>query len=185
MVELIARWKETVRKLEDDLGRPPNTHEIATAMEVSPKKLQIIRRAMKAYHSSTQVPLGEDGETLDMADMFEDYRSEPPDEAIEQSEEFQLILRLLSAIDERDARVLKLRFGLEGQEPLTLKEIGKEIGLTRERVRQIEVEAIKKLQDQLMEDCPSQNLEKNLPKGKSKASSKNASSRINLRAKAS
>ncbi|MCZ6834945.1 MAG: RNA polymerase sigma factor RpoD/SigA [Planctomycetota bacterium] len=154
MVELIARWKETVRGLEDDLGRPPTSHEIATAMEVSPKKLNIIRRAMKAYHSSGHVPTGEDGEAMDFADLFEDYRSEPPDVAIEHSEEFQLILKLLDAIDERDARVLKLRFGLEGQEPLTLKEIGKEIGLTRERVRQIEVEAIKKLQVQLSEDRP-------------------------------
>ena len=63
---------------------------------------------------------------------------------------------LLDAIDERDARVLRLRFGLEGQEPLTLKQIGKEIGLTRERVRQIEVDALKKLQARLTDDRPAQ-----------------------------
>ncbi len=175
MVELIARWKGTVRSLEDELGRPPTSHEIATAMAVSPKKLQIIRRAMKAYHSTTQAPSGEDGEAVDFADLFEDYRSESPTDAIEQSEEFQLILKLLDAIDERDARVLKLRFGLEGQEPLTLKEIGKEIGLTRERVRQIEVEALRKLQGQLMDDRPGQML-------KDKANAVNA---MAARAKAS
>ncbi len=158
MVELIARWKQIVRKQEDELGRTPTMQEIATAMMVTPKKLQIIRRAMKAYHSSSQAPAGEDGETLDFADLFQDYRSEAPMEALEQNEEFQLILKLLDAIDERDARVLRLRFGLEGQEPLTLKEIGREIGLTRERVRQIEVEALKKLQNQLTEDNPRQNL---------------------------
>jgi RNA polymerase primary sigma factor len=152
MVELIARWKEASRRLEDELGRPPNNQELATAMEVPPKKLQIIRRAIKAFHAPPQAPLGEDGEAVDFADLFEDFRVEQPDEAIAQSEEFQTILKLLDAIDERDARVLKLRFGLEGQEPLTLKQIGQEVGLTRERVRQIEVDALRKLQARLNDD---------------------------------
>ncbi len=155
MVELIARWKETMRRLEDEYGRPPTTKELAQAMEVPMKKLQIIRRAIKAFHSPPQAPVGEDGESVDFADLFEDFRTETPEETIAQSDEYQTILKLLEAIDERDARVLKLRFGLEGQEPLTLKQIGKEVGLTRERVRQIEVEALRKLQAQLEDDRPS------------------------------
>jgi RNA polymerase primary sigma factor len=155
MVELIARWKVTSRRLEEELGRPPTAEELARAMEVPIKKLQIIRRAMKALHSSPQGPTDQDGEAVDFADLFEDFRHEQPEERIEQSEEFQTILKLLDAIDERDARVLKLRFGLEGQEPLTLKQIGREVGLTRERVRQIEVDALKRLQSQLTDDRPS------------------------------
>ncbi len=155
MVELIARWKVTSRRLEEELNRPPTGQELADAMDVPVKKLQIIRRAMKALHSSSQAPIGEDGETVDFADIFEDFRSESPERSIAQSEEFQTILKLLDAIDERDARVLRLRFGLEGQEPLTLKQIGREVGLTRERVRQIEVEALKRLQAQLQDDRPS------------------------------
>ncbi|MEE8459962.1 MAG: sigma-70 family RNA polymerase sigma factor, partial [Phycisphaerales bacterium] len=139
MVELIAKWKETTRRLEEDLGRQPTTHELAAAMEVPLKKLQIIRRALKAFHAPPQAPVGEDGETIDFADLFEDFRTAQPDEIIARSDDFKTIVRLLEAIDERDARVLKLRFGLEGQEPLTLKQIGEEVGLTRERVRQIEV----------------------------------------------
>ncbi|MHC5023655.1 MAG: sigma-70 family RNA polymerase sigma factor [Planctomycetota bacterium] len=154
MVELIARWKESARRLEDELGRPPTNEELANRMQVSPKKLQIIRRAMKAFHAPSHAPVGEDGESMDFADLFRDSRSEQPDDVIAQTEEFQTIIRLLEAIDERDARVLKLRFGLEGQEPLTLKQIGKEVGLTRERVRQIEVDALRKLQAQLMSDQP-------------------------------
>jgi RNA polymerase primary sigma factor len=154
MVELIARWKQSSRRLEEELGRPPNNEELAKAMEVPPKKLQIIRRAMKAFHSPPQAPVGEDGETIDFADLFVDNRQDRPEETIARTEEFQTILKLLDAIDERDARVLRLRFGLEGQEPLTLKEIGKEVGLTRERVRQIEVDALRKLQSQLMDDRP-------------------------------
>jgi RNA polymerase primary sigma factor len=108
-------------------------------MKVPPKKLQIIRRAMKAFHSPPQAPIGEDGEVIDFADLFVDTRQDQPEDSISKGEEFSTILKLLDAIDERDARVLKLRFGLEGQEPLTLKQIGEEVGLTRERVRQIEV----------------------------------------------
>ena len=155
MVELIAKWKETTRRLEDELGRQPTTAELAKAMEVPTKKLNIIRRAMKAFHSAPQAPLNDEGQSIDFADLFEDSRCAQPEETIAQSEEFQTILRLLDSIDERDARVLKLRFGLEGQEPLTLKQIGREVGLTRERVRQIEVDALKKLQAQLQDDRPS------------------------------
>ena len=124
-------------------------------MKIPKKKLEIIRRAMKALNSSGQAPAGEDGEMVDFADLFEDFRVEQPEESIEQTEEFETILKLLDAIDERDARVLKLRFGLEGQEPLTLKQIGREVGLTRERVRQIEVDALRRLQAQLQDDKPS------------------------------
>ncbi len=154
MVELIAKWKHTTRRLEDELGRQPTTQELATAMEVPLKKLQIIRRAIKAFHAPPQAPVTDDGEAIDFADMFEDFRTLKPDEAIAQSDDFQTIVRLLEAIDERDARVLKLRFGLEGQEPLTLKQIGEEVGLTRERVRQIEVDALRKLQARLADDRP-------------------------------
>ncbi len=154
MVELIAKWKETTRRLGEDLGRPPTTDELAAAMEVPIKKLQIIRRAIKAFHAPPQAPVGEDGETIDFADLFEDFRTAQPDEVIARSDDFKTIVRLLDAIDERDARVLKLRFGLEGQEPLTLKQIGEEVGLTRERVRQIEVDALRKLQARLDDDRP-------------------------------
>jgi RNA polymerase primary sigma factor len=165
MVELIARWKETSRRLEEDLGRPATSQELAQAMEVPPKKLQIIRRAMKAFHTPPQAPIGEDGEPIDFADLFADGRQDRPEDKVGRSEEFQTILKLLDAIDERDARVLKLRFGLEGQEPLTLKQIGKEVGLTRERVRQIEVDALKRLQSHLMDDRPSRFYGKRKKKG--------------------
>ncbi len=155
MVELIARWKETSRKLEKDLGRQPSSQELAEGMGVPMKKLNIIRRAMKAAHAPAQGPVNDEGTTRDMSEMFEDFRCEPPEHTLANSEEFQTIMRLLDSIDERDARVLKLRFGLEGQEPLTLKQIGREVGLTRERVRQIELDALRKLQMQMQDDRPS------------------------------
>ena len=164
MVELIARWKEHSRRLEDELGRPPTNPELAEAMEVPLKKLDIIRRAMKAFHAPAQAPTGEDGQPIDFGELFSHHEQESPDDSIAQSEEFDTILDLLDAIDERDARVLRLRFGLEGQEPLTLKEIGQQVGLTRERVRQIEVEALKRLHSHLMDDKPRRFIRETSPK---------------------
>ncbi len=155
MVELIARWKQATRRLEEELGHQPSMQELAEMMQVPMKKLQIIRRAMKACGTTTQAPLDEEGQVVDFAEMFEDYRIEAPEHGIAELEEFATLLKLIDAIDERDAKVLRLRFGLEGKEPLTLKQIGQEVGLTRERVRQIEVNALKKLQAQLQDDRPS------------------------------
>ena len=155
MVELIARWKQATRRLEEELGHQPSMQELAEMMQVPMKKLQIIRRAMKACGTTTQAPLDEEGQVVDFAEMFEDYRLESPEHGIAELEEFATLLKLIDAIDERDAKVLRLRFGLEGKEPLTLKQIGQEVGLTRERVRQIEVNALKKLQAQLQDDRPS------------------------------
>jgi RNA polymerase primary sigma factor len=155
MIELIAKWKYISRKLEDELGRQPTMQELAEHMDLPVKKIRVIRRAVKAFHSPTQAPLGEDGETMNFGDLFADYNALPPDEKVYNSDELRTIKKLLDAIDEREARVLRLRFGLDGQRPLTLKEIGKEIGLTRERVRQIEAEALRKLNAQMTDECPS------------------------------
>jgi RNA polymerase primary sigma factor len=163
MVDLIARWKHTTRKLEERFGRQPTVQELAEEMGLPVKKLLIVRRAVKAYHAPSQAPAKADGEESDLGDIFEDKRTSLPDLNVEQKENHAIIARLLESIDERDARVLRLRFGLEGREPLTLKEIGEEVGLTRERVRQIEVEALKKLQQQLNDDRPTRFYRENQP----------------------
>ena len=154
MVELIARWKDTSRKFEEKHGRSPSLQELSKEMKLPVKKLVIIRRAVKAYQAPSQAPIGEDGVALDFGDLFEDTRGKQPDREASENEDFKIILKLLDSIDERDARVLRLRFGLEGHEPLTLKQIGEIVGLTRERVRQIEVEALRRLNQQLHDDKP-------------------------------
>ena len=155
MVELIAKWKDATRRLEYELGRPPTMHELAETLAISPRKLKIIRRAMLASRAPSQGPVGEHGETIDFAEFFEDTRTKLPEAEVERTEEFETIMQLLESIGERDAKVLRLRFGLEGQAPLTLKQIGEEVGLTRERVRQIEVDALRKLLMRLKDDHPS------------------------------
>jgi RNA polymerase primary sigma factor len=154
MVDLIARWKDASRKLEEETGRPPSTHELAREMNLPVRKLIAIRRAMRAFNSPNAAPTTESGEPLDLSDVFEDTRTTPPDEKVVRDELMQRILVLLEDIDERYARVLRLRFGLEGREPLTLKQIGAVVGLTRERVRQIEVEGLRWMQQMLNGERP-------------------------------
>ncbi len=144
MVEMIARWKQAALALEDKLGRGPTMDEMAEALEVPPRKLKIIRRAVKAVTSAGQMSGGEEGHPA-LNELLEDGKTPWPDEAVFNADELKTIMKLLDEIDEREAEVLRLRFGLNNQEPLTLKEIGERVGLTRERVRQIEKEALAKL----------------------------------------
>jgi len=152
MVELIGRWKYTYRRMEDEMGRSPNHQEMADAMELPLKKIGVIVRAMRAYQSSPNAPTGEDGQAMDFADVVEDRRYAPPFEQAEQTEQIKAVLDMVDGLEAREARVLKLRFGLSGQAPLTLKEIGAIVGLTRERVRQIEVDTLRRIKTRLNDD---------------------------------
>lgn len=154
MVDLIGKWRQATVRLSEDLGRLPTNQEMCAALEIPERKVDAIKRAMKAVSSSNQAPVGRDGEASDFAEICADSRQGTPEVSVERREDYDMILKLLDSINERDARVIKLRFGLEGQAPLTLKEIGREVGLTRERVRQIEMEALRRLQTQMMEDRP-------------------------------
>lgn len=145
MVEMMSKLKHSVRQLEDELGRLPSTDELSTHMGVSAKKLRIIRKAVKAYNSPTQSGGGEGEMTID--EMIPDRNNAPPDEVVRFNDEISQMVKLLAEIDDRAATILRLRYGLDGDDPMTLKEIGTRIGLTRERVRQIEHETLKRMRD--------------------------------------
>ncbi|HEX7010147.1 MAG TPA: RNA polymerase sigma factor RpoD/SigA [Phycisphaeraceae bacterium] len=154
MVELIAQWKRASRELQDKLGRTPSVQELAEAMQLPLKKVRIIKKAVRAY----QRPAHSGGNGRDdspvLAEMLRDDRTPPPDEQVLKEDDLRTISLLLEAIDDREATILRLRYGLDGQEPLTLKQIGQVVGLTRERVRQIEIEALRKLSIRLESDRP-------------------------------
>lgn len=155
MVELIARWKQSSQKLERTLGRPPSLPELAEEMQLPLKKMRIIKRAVKAFRAPAQAPLDDNGDVMNIGDLIADERAGMPGDMVFKDDELRTIRRLLDAIDEREARILRLRFGLDGQEPLTLKQIAEEIGISRERVRQIADEALAKLNAQVNDERPS------------------------------
>ena len=151
MRQRMAAWDRTVRELEIQLDRSPTAEELADAMNVPRSKLRIIQRTMAMTKS---VPTGQSdsedasGREIDMQpdDLFE---SGPM--IAERSEAMQKMRQLISGFDPMAARVIRMRFGLDGRTPLTLKEAGLEIGLTRERVRQIEQAALERLREAFTE----------------------------------
>lgn len=150
MMELMTRYKKCTRRLEDQLGRAPTNEELAKSMDVSMKKLGIVKDALKAYSAPTQFSGGDGDDELTINDVIPDDNTLSPDEEVTGNDDLRQLERLLEVIDERAATILRLRYGLEGEDPLTLKQIGSRIGLTRERVRQIEHEALKRLRGSLM-----------------------------------
>jgi len=151
MVEMMAKLKQANRELEDQLGRMPTVDELAIHMKITPKKLKIIRKAVKAYSAPTQSGgSSSDGSEMTIEEIVSDDHNLPPDQIVMDNDEMRQLIGLLENIDEREAKILKLRYGLDGEDPMTLKEIGERIGLTRERVRQIEHEALGKLRDAMM-----------------------------------
>ncbi|MGB9624058.1 MAG: sigma-70 family RNA polymerase sigma factor [Phycisphaerae bacterium] len=150
MVEMIAKWKQAATELQSKLNRPPTLQEMAEHMRLPEKKVRIIRRAVKAFSSHKQAATTDGGFAL--AEMLADNRTPAPQEALFDEADTEIVQRLLDLIDDREAKILRLRFGLDENEPMTLKQIGQKIGLTRERVRQIEHEALRKLNELLSEE---------------------------------
>ncbi|MCC5829551.1 MAG: RNA polymerase sigma factor RpoD/SigA [Phycisphaeraceae bacterium] len=154
MVELIAKWKKAALELEDQLGRQPTIQELAEAMDLPIRKMRIIRKAVRAFQrpARSDPAMGEEG--LTMAELLTDHRHLTPEENVLNEDELATIRQLLDTIDEREATILRMRFGIDGHEPLTLKEVGERVGLTRERVRQIEIESLRKLNERMTSESP-------------------------------
>jgi RNA polymerase primary sigma factor len=143
MVEIVAKWKQHSARLAVELGRDPEPEEVAAGMNLPDRKFRILKKAMRALAAPAQSTSDETGNTL--SDILEDPRTPRPEVQFFDQQELDLLRRMLDRITDREARVLRLRFGLDNRDPMTLKEIGEQLDLTRERVRQIEREALDKL----------------------------------------
>jgi RNA polymerase primary sigma factor len=143
MVELLSKWRRASARLTEELGRTPTPEEVARVLGLPRKKLPIIKKAIRIYNSTPQTDQAETGWSLGEMVMDENMRS--PEDELLTHDSLTKVLAMLETMDAREATVLRMRFGLDDHEPRTLKEIGEALGLTRERVRQIETEALAKL----------------------------------------
>jgi len=142
MVELLSKWRRASARLLDALGRTPTPEEIARMLGLARKKLPIIK---KAIHVHQAVPQTEQAEGWSLGELIRDENAKCPAEVLLDDDTLRHVLRRIEQLDPRAATIIKLRFGLGGGEPMTLKEIGGVLGLTRERVRQIEAETLASL----------------------------------------
>jgi len=146
MVALINQWRRTASELEAQLGRKPDLDEMADIMQVPLKKAKNIGRIVGLLGSGTESIGADDSEEgSPLEATLEDEHAGLPEDALVAREERAKALRLLEEIDPREAQILRLHYGLGGAEPMTLKEIGKKLNLTRERIRQIRRDALAKL----------------------------------------
>ena len=143
MVELLSKWRRANARLSEELGRTPTPEEIARVLGLPRKKLPIIKKAIRIYNSTPQTDQADAGWSL--GEMIMDEQMKTPEDELVEEDVLKHVLRMIETMDWREATVLRMRFGLSNTEPHTLKEIGEQLGLTRERVRQIETEAISKL----------------------------------------
>jgi len=143
MVETINRLYRASRKLMQELDREPTPEEIADELGMSAQR---VREILKISQSTTSLekPVGDDGDSL-LGDFIQDTSHPSPDESASKELLKENIKEVLDTLSEREAKVLKMRFGLDGYKPMTLEEVGKAFGVTRERVRQIECKALRKL----------------------------------------
>jgi len=143
MVETINKLVRIQRQLLQDLGREPIAEEIAEQMEITPEKVrEIIKVSQEPV--SLETPIGEE-EDSHLGDFIEDRGALAPAEAASHQLLKEQVEAVLDSLTGRERRVLQLRFGLEDGRARTLEEVGKEFNVTRERIRQIEAKALRKL----------------------------------------
>ncbi len=146
MVALINQWRHMAAELESRLGRAVDVEEMADVMHLPLRKARIIHRIVEVLGSAGDAGGGdgmEDDQLLE-ATLVDRNTGRPEDPMVAEEEQAKA-LRLLDAIEPREAQVLRLHYGLGDTQPMTLKEIGKKFGLTRERIRQLRRDALTKL----------------------------------------
>jgi len=151
MVELAARAKQVQAALRAEMGREPPMEVLARRLGLSAPRARALLRVLRAETRSLdrEVTTGS-GAAVSLAAVLHSADAPRPEDEVLGRMELEALERMLASIDEREARVLSLRFGLDGDGPMTLRQAGKVLGLSRERVRQLEKRALKKLKEAMI-----------------------------------
>jgi RNA polymerase primary sigma factor len=143
IVGLLVRWRKATAQLQEELGRTPEREEIARRLNLSPRRLALVRQALQVRGAGFLTAHQGEGNVLE--ELLADHRTELPERHVLRTEALTHLRARLAELGEREAAVLRLRFGLSAEEPSTLQEIGDRLGMTREGVRKIERKALSKL----------------------------------------
>jgi RNA polymerase primary sigma factor len=150
MVSLLSKWRRATAVLADRLGRAPSHEEVGKALRLSKKKMGIVAKAIRVNNLTPHSENLEDsGPALD--DVLADERNKGAETQLIEADDLDRIFEFLSSLEDREATVIRMRFGLDSYNPMTLREVGENLGLTRERVRQLESHALQKLMHALAE----------------------------------
>jgi RNA polymerase primary sigma factor len=154
MVALINQWRQTAVEMESKIGRTPSVDEMADLMQLTLKKAKLINQIVKMLGSVKETVADENPEDDQALEtILEDTVSPRPEDSLLQAEEREKALRLANnIIDPRETIILRLHYGLDGLQPLSLKEISEQLKLTRERIRQILHDGLTKLYDYMNTD---------------------------------
>jgi RNA polymerase primary sigma factor len=143
VVEKLNRIGRAERKLRAELGRDPLSAEIAREVDLTPAEVETIRRSAQTP-VSLEKPVGDEEES-EFGHFITDDLQPLPEEAVETTMRKETLKRILGSLSQRERRVLEMRYGLDGEQPRTLDEVGRTFNVTRERIRQIENQSLKKL----------------------------------------
>ncbi len=141
MVNLLTKWRRASAVLSERLGREATAEEIARALRLSKKKQAIVAKAIR-IHNLTSHHDGTDDEAHLLDEILTDDRCKTAEDQLIESDLLELIQSRIARLDPREATVVRMRFGLPPHAPMTLREVGDRLGLTRERVRQLEQHAL-------------------------------------------
>lgn len=151
MVSLLSKWRRATIALTERLGRPPTPEEVGKALKLSKKKVGIVAKAIRVNNLTPHPENGEEEPPV-LDEVLTDDRTKTAEDRIIEADYLQRVLHRLDLLDLREATVIRMRFGLDSYPPMTLREVGERLGLTRERVRQLEHHALLALMEEVEED---------------------------------
>ena len=161
MVEILTKWTRASTELHQRLGRPPTNAEVSESLDLSANNLKVVQQTLMTATGSTS--LGDELLYDLPGDASPGADHQQPDEIVQQADSLAMLRDILQVIDEREAQVLRMRYGLDDDNPLSLEKIAKQLGMSRERVRQMEREALRKLHVYLVEGIPADRIQPRTP----------------------